>query len=113
MSAEQPVAEVIANDYKKPFMLLVAIGVVLATVLFLLTSAEKFVDGRVELKLAYQRQQAEEQGKRIERIEQQFSLMRDTLSEIRADVRVLRARVEGSDRDGREDRSDRSEKVAR
>lgn len=106
MSAE-PVTEVIGSDYKKPFLLLVALGVVLATVLFVLTAAEKFVDGRVELKLAYQRQQQEEQAKRIARIEEQFSLLRDTLAEIRADVRVLRARVEGSDRSDRAPASSR------
>ena len=107
MSAEQPVAEVIGNDYRKPFMLLVALGVVLATVLFILSSAEKFVDGRVELKLAYQKQQQEDQAKRIANIESQFSTMRDTLAEIRADVRVLRARVEGNDRSDRAPASSR------
>ena len=96
MASPEPVSEVLANEYKKPFLLIVALGVILATVLFVLSSAEKFVDGRVELKLAYQKQQSEEQAKRIARVEEQFSLMRDTLAEIRADVRVLRARVEGS-----------------
>lgn len=91
----EPVADVLAQGYKKPFALLVAVGVTLAMVLFGLSSAEKFVDGRVELKLADQRRQQEEQAKRIERIEQQFGDMRDTLAEIRADVRVLRARIEG------------------
>lgn len=94
MGAEEPIAAVIGDGYKKPFMLLVAFGVVIATVIFILSSAEKFVDGRVDLKLAYQRQQQEEQSKRIARMEEQFSMMRDTLSEIRADVRVLRTRVE-------------------
>lgn len=91
----EPVSAVLGNEYKKPFMLLVAIAAVLTLVLFVLAAAEKFVDGRVELKLASQKQQQEEQAKRIERIEQQFSIMRDTLSEIRVDVRVLRARIEG------------------
>ena len=91
----EPVSEVLAADYKKPFMLLVALGVTLTLGLFGISSMEKFVDGRVELKLANQKQQQEEQAKRIERMEAQFSLMRDTLAEIRADVRVLRVRIEG------------------
>ena len=96
MGAQEPVSEVLGSDYKKPFVLIVALVAVLGIVLFGLNAAEKFVDGRVEMKLAAQRQQQEDQAKRIERIEQQFSTMRDTLSEIRADVRVLRASLEGS-----------------
>ncbi len=38
---------------------------VLGIVLFGLNAAEKFVDGRVEMKLAAQRQQQEDQAKRI------------------------------------------------
>ena len=96
MGAQEPVSEVLGSDYKTPFVLIVALVAVLGIVLFGLNAAEKFVDGRVEMKLAAQRQQQEDQAKRIERIEQQFSTMRDTLSEIRADVRVLRASLEGS-----------------
>ena len=91
----EPVAAVLGQDYKKPFMLLVAITGVLFAVLFGLSAAEKFVDGRVDLKLSAQKQQQEDQARRLGQIEQQFSLMRDTLSEIRVDVRVLRARLEG------------------
>ena len=91
----EPVSAVLASDYKKPFMLLVALGVTLTLGLFGISSMERFVDGRVELKLASQKQQQEEQARRIEKIEQQFSVMRDTLAEIRADVRVLRVRIEG------------------
>ncbi len=90
----EPVSAVLDQDYKKPFMLIVAIVATLAVVLFGLTAAEKFVDGRIELKLAGQKQQQEDQAKRIEKMEQQFGLMRDTLAEIRADVRVLRSRIE-------------------
>ena len=90
------VSAVIDKDYKRPFTLFIAIVSAVVLILFGLSSAEKFVDGRVELKLADQKRQQEEQGKRLDQIESQFSNMRDTLSEIRADVRVLRARLEGS-----------------
>lgn len=88
------VTDVLDKAYKPSFRMLVAIIAAVATILIGLSSAEKFVDGRIDLRLADQKRQQEEQGKRIEQIEAQFSLMRDTLSEIRADVRVLRARFE-------------------
>lgn len=94
MSDADNVSAVIDKDYKRPFTMFIAIASAVVLVLFGLSSAEKFVDGRVELRLSDQRRQQEEQGKRIEQIEAQFSVMRDTLSEIRADVRVLRSRLE-------------------
>jgi hypothetical protein len=92
------VSTVLGPDYKKPFTLIVAIAAVLVTLLFAISGIEKFVDGRVELKLADQRRRQDEQGERIKRIEEQFSTMRETLAEIRADVRVLRSRTEQSDK---------------
>lgn len=94
MAASSDVSTVLGSDYKKPFTLIVAIAVVLVTVLFAISGIERFVDGRVELKLADQRRRQDEQGERIKRIEEQFSTMRETLAEIRADVRVLRTRTE-------------------
>jgi hypothetical protein len=41
------------------------------------------------------REKADEQAARLAKMEEQFSIMKDTLGEIRADVRVLRASVEG------------------
>jgi len=93
-----PIGTVLSDGYKKPFMLLVAAVAVATLVLLGLSKAESFVDGRVELKLATQRQVTQDQEKRLQRIEDQFASMKDTLAEIRADVRVLRERVEGGNR---------------
>ena len=91
------ISAVLDPKLRGAFALLVAVVVTVVLVVMGLRSAESFIDGRVELKLAEQRKQAAEQEKRLERIEDQFSSMKDTLAEIRADVRVLRARVEGTD----------------
>lgn len=96
--AASDVSEVIDPQYKKPFTLLVAIGLTVIALLFGISGIEKFVDGRIELKMSDQRRQAEEQSAKIKRIEEQFQVMRDTLAEIRADVRVLRARTEKADK---------------
>ena len=79
---------------KRPFALFVAIVVSVTLVIVGLSKAEDFVDGRVEMKLISQREKADEQAEKLKRMEDQFALMRDTLAEIRADVRVLRSRVE-------------------
>lgn len=97
--AASDVSDVLDPSYKKPFTLLVAIGVTVISLLFGIAGIEKFVDGRIELKMAAQTKAQEEQGLKIQRIEEQFQTMRDTLSEIRADVRVLRARTEKSNSD--------------
>jgi hypothetical protein len=91
------ISAVIDPKLRGAFALLVAVVVTVVLVVMGLRSAESFIDGRVELKLGEQRKQAAEQEKRLERIEEQFSSMKDTLVEIRADVRILRARVEGTD----------------
>lgn len=96
--AASDVSEVLDPSYKKPFTLMVAIGITVIALLFGISGVEKFVDGRIELKMADQKRLQEEQAGKIQRIEEQFQLMRDTLSEIRADVRVLRARMEKSDK---------------
>lgn len=90
------VSEVLDKDYKRPFALFVAIVSAVVVILFGLSSAEKFVDGRVELKMAEQKREQEQQGRRIEQMEAQFATMRDTLAEIRTDVRVLRAQLTGN-----------------
>lgn len=79
---------------RRPFALVVAIIMSIGLVLYGLSKAEEFVDGRVEMKLTAQREKAEEQAIKLQRMEEQFAAMRDTLAEIRADVRVLRSRVE-------------------
>jgi hypothetical protein len=91
------IASVLDPTLRRPFSLIVAVVVSVGVVIMGLSKAEDFVDGRVEMKLATQREKADEQGDKLKRMEEQFLLMRDTLAEIRADVRVLRSRIEGSD----------------
>jgi hypothetical protein len=79
---------------RRPFALFVAVVASVTLVIVGLSKAEDFVDGRVEMKLTAQREKAEEQAIKLQRMEEQFAAMRDTLAEIRADVRVLRSRVE-------------------
>ena len=93
-TASDSIAAVLDPALKRPFALFVAIVVSVTLVVVGLSKAEDFVDGRVEMKLATQREKAEEQAAKMGRLEDQFLLMRDTLAEIRADVRVLRSRVE-------------------
>ena len=88
------IAAVLDPALKRPFSLIVAIVASVTLVIVGISKAEDFVDGRVEMKLAAQREKAEEQAAKLQRMEEQFALMRDTLAEIRADVRVLRSRVE-------------------
>lgn len=91
-----PIGEVLQDGYKKPFMFLAAIVSVVTLVIGGLSKAETFVDGRIELKIASERAKTDEQGQRLAKIEEQFASMKDTLGEIRADVRVLRVRVESN-----------------
>jgi hypothetical protein len=93
-SPQDSIAAVLDPALKRPFSLLVAVVASIVLVIVALSKAEEFVDGRVEMKLAAQREKAEEQAAKLQRMEEQFALMRDTLAEIRADVRVLRSRVE-------------------
>jgi hypothetical protein len=88
------IASVLDPALRRPFALIVAVVLTIATVLYGLSKAESFVDGRVEMKLTAQRERAEEQATKLQRMEEQFAAMRDTLAEIRADVRVLRSRIE-------------------
>jgi hypothetical protein len=96
MADEAPdrIAAVLDPALRRPFALIVAVVLSIATVLYGLSKAEEFVDGRVELRIAAQRERAEEQAARLAKMEEQFGALRDTLAEIRADVRVLRSRVE-------------------
>jgi len=94
-SAPDTVSSIIDPQLRRPFSLIVGIVVVITAVIFGLSKAEGFVDGRIELKMASARERADEQAGRLAKIEEQFSGVKDTLAEIRADVRVLRAGIEG------------------
>jgi len=98
------IASVLDPALRRPFSLFVGMLVTIGVVLMGLSKAEDFVDGRVEMKLTAQREKAEEQSVKLQRMEEQFALMRDTLAEIRADVRVLRSRIESGDAAAKEKR---------
>lgn len=106
MADEAPdrIASVLDPALRRPFALVIAMLATVAVVLMGLSKAEAFVDGRVEMKLVAQREKAEEQSAKLQRMEEQFALMRDTLAEIRADVRVLRSRIESGDAAAKEKR---------
>lgn len=99
------IGSVIHPALRGPFTLITAIVASVTLVILGLSKAEAFVDGRVEMKLAAQREKADEQAAKLQRMEEQFSIMRDTLAEIRADVRVLRSRVESGDAAAKEKRT--------
>jgi hypothetical protein len=94
-SAPETISSIIDPQLRRPFSLIIGIVVVITAVIFGLSKAEGFVDGRIELKMASARERSDEQAARLAKMEEQFSMMRDTLAEIRADVRVLRAGIEG------------------
>jgi hypothetical protein len=97
-NASDNIAAVLDPALRRPFALFVAVVASITIVIVGLSKAEEFVDGRVEMKLTAQREKAEEQAIKLQRMEEQFGAMRDTLAEIRADVRVLRSRVEATDK---------------
>jgi hypothetical protein len=89
-----PFAAVLGNDYKKPFMVLVAVISTIVIITAGLTKFESMVDGRIDIKLATQKQISDDHEKRLGKIEEKLSSMTEVLAEIRADVKVLRAQSE-------------------
>jgi hypothetical protein len=88
------ITSVLDPALRRPFTLLLGIGSAVVLVLFAIGRVEQFVDGRIELKLSSQREKLETQEQRLTRMETQIELIRDTLAEIRADLRVVRERME-------------------
>jgi hypothetical protein len=88
------ITSVLDPALRRPFTLFVGIGSAVVLVLFAIGRVEQFVDGRIELKLSSQREKLETQEQRLTRMETQIELIRDTLAEIRADLRVVRERME-------------------
>ena len=89
-----PVASVIAPDYKKPFVFLMAAISIVVAVILGLSKVESMVDGRIEIKLAAQRMVTDDHEKRLTKIEEKLGSMGEVLAEIRSDVKVLRAQSE-------------------
>jgi hypothetical protein len=89
-----PVASVIAPDYKKPFVFLMAAISIVVAVILGLSKIESMVDGRIDIKLAASRMVVEDHEKRLTKIEEKLGSMGEVLAEIRSDVKVLRAQSE-------------------
>ena len=89
-----PVATVIAPDYKKPFVFLMAAISIVVAVILGLSKVESMVDGRIDIRLAAQRMTVEDHEKRLTKIEEKLGSMGEVLSEIRADVKVMRVQLE-------------------
>ena len=92
--SNDPVGAVLGPDYKKPFTLIVAIVSTVAFVVLGLSKIESMVDGRIDMKLAAQRIVSDDHEKRLTKIEEKLGSMTEVLSEIRSDVKVMRAQME-------------------
>ena len=90
----ESISSVLAPESRGPFKVVVAILVTIGLFLGILGYVERMVDGRIEMKLATQKQQVEDHEKRLGKIEEKLGGMSDVLSEIRADVKVLRVQME-------------------
>lgn len=89
-----PVGNVLGSEFRKPFMVIVAIVSTIVIVLAGLSKVESMVDGRIDIKLAAQKVVADDHEKRLTKIEEKLGSMTEVLAEIRADVKVLRAQSE-------------------
>lgn len=89
-----PIQSVIAPDYKKPFVFLMAAISIVVAVILGLSKVESMVDGRIDIRLAAQRMVADDHEKRLTKIEEKLGSMGEVLAEIRSDVKVLRAQSE-------------------
>lgn len=85
---------VLSADYRKPFALIVAIAALAALVIGGIDSIERFVDGRIDLRTMAHTSAVAEHEKRLGKIEHQLDEMKEILSDIRGDVKVLRERGE-------------------
>lgn len=93
MSAEQ-ISSVLGAEYKKPFRVFIAVLVGFIAFFMGVRGVEGFVDGRVDMKLAAQKVVSDDHEKRLTKIEEKLGSMNDVLSEIRSDVKVMRAQME-------------------
>jgi hypothetical protein len=89
-----PVASVIAPDYRKPFVFLMAAVSIVVAVILGLSKVESMVDERIDIKLAAQQITVADHEKRLTKIEEKLGSMGEVLAEIRSDVKVLRAQGE-------------------
>ena len=89
-----PVASVIAPDYRKTFVFLIAAISIVVAVILGLSKIESMVDERIDIKLAAQQIMVADHEKRLTKIEEKLGSMGEVLAEIRSDVKVLRAQSE-------------------
>lgn len=89
-----PIASILGSEYKKPFMLIAALAGSAVIWFTVMSSAERVIDGRIDSKLMLQKAQLDDHEKRLTKLEENLGSMREVLSEIRADVKVLRVQLE-------------------
>lgn len=89
-----PVGAILGPDYKKPFMVIVAVCSVFIFFFLAVRGVEGFLDGRIDMRLAAHKAIAEDHEKRLTKIEEKLGSMTEVLSDIRADVKVMRAQME-------------------
>ena len=89
-----PIVAVLGPDFKKPFMVIVALCSVFILFFLGVRGIEGFIDGRIDMRLSAQRQITEDHEKRLTKIEEKLGSMGEVLNDIRADVKVLRAKME-------------------
>jgi hypothetical protein len=82
--------EILTPELRKTAVLLSVIVGFIVMIIVSIQSAERFIDGRIDLRVAATRQQLDAQDRKINALETQISEMREMLVDIRADVRVLR-----------------------
>ena len=83
---------IFSDDLKRPFLLIVSIFMLVAGAFTFSRWVETYIDGRIEAKMAMNRNQVEDQERRIAALESQMRELRDLLIEIKVDVKYLRSR---------------------
>jgi len=89
-----PIGAVLGNDYKKPFMVIVAFCSIFTLFFLGVRGVEGFIDGRIDMRISAQKTVTDDHERRLTKIEERLGSMTEVLAEIRSDVKVLRAQSE-------------------
>jgi hypothetical protein len=82
--------EILTNDARKMVSLLAAIITIVVTAVGFINWLDALVEKKIDDRLGSEVAKAEEQQKKIEKLEAQVTELREIIIEIRADVRYLR-----------------------
>jgi uncharacterized coiled-coil protein SlyX len=89
--------EILTTDAKKMVSLIAGLITVVATAVGFINWLDALVEKKLDDRLGSEVARAEEQQKKIEKLENQVTELREMLIEIRSDVRYLRVMVTGQD----------------